>query len=95
MSADLKAAAQQALDWLYDNDILHPTKVSEDLRAALAQQAEPVQQVKTCAWRDNFDAIYETECGNLHIIDDGSPEDNGMRYCCYCGKELKHEPRAD
>ena len=37
----LRTAAQQALDWLYENDILHPTKVSEDLRAALAQQAEP------------------------------------------------------
>ena len=37
----LHKAAQQALDWLYDNDVVHPTKVSEDLRAALAQQAEP------------------------------------------------------
>jgi hypothetical protein len=39
--SDLHKAAQQALDWLYDNDVVHPTKVSEDLRAALAQQAEP------------------------------------------------------
>jgi hypothetical protein len=37
----LHKAAQQALDWLYDNDVVHPTKVSEDLRAALAQQEEP------------------------------------------------------
>ena len=37
---DLRAAAQQALDWLYENDILHPTKVSEDLRAALNQEEE-------------------------------------------------------
>lgn len=36
----LRTAAQQALDWLYENDILHPTKVSEDLRAALEQQDE-------------------------------------------------------
>lgn len=61
------------------------------LRAALAQQAEPAQQVKTCAWRDNLDAIYETECGNLHIVNDGTLEENGMRYCCYCGKEIKDE----
>lgn len=45
---DLRTAAQQALDWLYDNDILHPTKVSEDLRTALAQEkAEPVEPVAT------------------------------------------------
>ena len=42
--SDLHKAAQQALDWLYDNDVVHPTKVSEDLRAALAQQAEPVTE---------------------------------------------------
>ena len=39
----LPRAAQQALDWLYENDIVHPTKVSQDLRTALEQQqAEPV-----------------------------------------------------
>lgn len=42
MVAALRVASKQALDWLYENDILHPTKVSEALRAALAQQAEPV-----------------------------------------------------
>lgn len=41
---DLHKAAQQALDWLYDNDVVHPTKVSEDLRTALAQQ--------TGSWQD-------------------------------------------
>lgn len=34
---DLRQAAQQALDWLYENDIVHPSKVSQDLRKALAQ----------------------------------------------------------
>ena len=61
------------------------------LRTALAQQAEPVKQVKTCAWRANLDAIYETECGNLHIVNDGTLEENGMKYCCYCGKEIEDE----
>jgi hypothetical protein len=45
MVAALRVASKQALDWLYENDILHPTKVSEALRAALAQQAEPVEPV--------------------------------------------------
>ena len=49
---DLRTAAQQALDWLYDNDILHPTKVSEDLRTALAQEkAEPAQEPEGLALR--------------------------------------------
>ena len=43
MTDQLKQAAQQALDWLYENDIVHPSKVSKDLKAALEQQqAEPM-----------------------------------------------------
>jgi hypothetical protein len=39
----LRQAAQLALDWLYENDIVHPSKVSQDLRAALEQpEKEPV-----------------------------------------------------
>ena len=48
---DLRTAAQQALDWLYGNDILHPTKVSEDLRAALAEPAAPTV-VEPNPWRE-------------------------------------------
>ena len=102
---DLRTAAQQALEALYQAreftelyDTEHAAAVNERcheniaaLRAALAQQAEPAQQVKTCAWRDNLDAIYETECGNLHIVNDGTLEENGMKYCCYCGKEIEDE----
>lgn len=53
--SDLREAAQQALDWLYGNDILHPTKVSQDLRAAL-EQAEP----EPVAWMCPEDPERET-----------------------------------
>jgi hypothetical protein len=90
---DLRTAAQQALEFLDAEFGWSPGEAPriDNLRAALAQQDEPVQQVKTCAWRDNLDAIYETECGNLHIVNDGTLEENGMKYCCYCGKEIKDE----
>ena len=74
----------------FENDeqrISYAKQVVDKLNAAPAQQTEPVKQVKTCAWRANLDAIYETECGNLHIVNDGTLEENGMKYCCYCGKE--------
>ena len=87
--SNLRTAAQQALERLrkyhYGNGFAEDAECIADLEAALAQQ------VKTCAWRDNLDAIYETECGNLHIVNDGTLEENGMKYCCYCGKEIKDE----
>ena len=78
----------------FENDeqrISYAKQIVDKLNAAPAQQAEPVKQVKTCAWRANLDAIYETECGNLHIVNDGTLEENGMKYCCYCGKEIEDE----
>lgn len=32
---------------------------------------------------------WETTCGNRFILDDGTPSDNKMKHCCYCGKTLK------
>ena len=95
-----RATVEQALEALDEADTFHRNLPDQRarrlaamaaLRAALAQQAEPVKKVKTCAWRANLDAIYETECGNLHIVNDGTLEENGMKYCCYCGKEIEDE----
>ena len=42
-----------------------------------------------CTWKyDDSDDCWETSCGNTFILLDGSPEDNGMKYCCYCGLRL-------
>ena len=73
---DLRTAAQQALDWLYDNDILHPTKVSEALRAALAQQEEPVQE--PVAW--SFEARHiDTAWGSAVSLKHPGREHKYMR----------------
>ena len=93
---DLRTAAQQALDWLYDNDVVHPTKVSEDLRAALAQPAP--ESETCCTWHQDGDSdsgVYATSCGRYFDLTDGTPEDNQMRWCCYCGKQLAQELIAE
>ena len=60
------------------------------LRAALAQQDEP----ETCTWWQDGDSdsgTYSTSCGHYFSITDGTPEDNKMSHCCYCGKKLVQE----
>lgn len=32
---------------------------------------------------------WETSCGNIFLLEDGTPADNKMKFCCYCGKPLK------
>jgi hypothetical protein len=64
------------------------------LRAALAQQAEP----ETCTWHQDGDSdsgLYATSCGRYFNLTDGTPEDNKMSWCCYCGKKLAQELIAE
>lgn len=43
-------------------------------------------KVKDEDWGD----VYLTDCGETFILEEGTPEDNKIRYCCYCGKPLKN-----
>ena len=48
---------------------------------------------ETCTWflEDSDDDHWVTECHNDFILLEGTPEDNGLKFCCYCGKQLKQE----
>ncbi len=44
-----------------------------------------------CEWhiQDAEENLYATECENRQIIFEGTPEENGYRYCPYCGRKIK------
>lgn len=47
----------------------------------------------TCDWRLMGDAdYYETSCGGAFIVNEGTPAENGMKFCAYCGNRLKSLP---
>lgn len=41
-----------------------------------------------CGWEQDDDGIWQTECGNAFELNAGTPEDNHMEFCPYCGKVL-------
>jgi len=45
-----------------------------------------------CIWEYNSDKFgedtWQTSCGNSFILLEGVPNDNKMKYCCYCGGAL-------
>jgi hypothetical protein len=42
-----------------------------------------------CTWtQDPDDGSYDTECGNLFEIMNGTPSENGMKFCPYCGDHI-------
>ena len=49
----------------------------------------PVESLaEECHWRQDEDA-WTTGCGQLFVLNDGTPADNHMRFCYHCGGKLK------
>ena len=49
------------------------------------------EPTKHCVWhQDGEDSdTWGSKCGRYFRLDDGTPDDNHMRWCCYCGKPLE------
>lgn len=55
-------------------------------------QAEPKRE-PTCLWSraDDDTDVWETSCGHAFTIIEGTPSDNHMEFCCYCGRRVDEE----
>ncbi len=42
-----------------------------------------------CEWKDDGEGNWNSSCGECWTLIDGTPKDNRMRFCCYCGKPLR------
>ena len=47
-----------------------------------------------CNWNQYDDEYgsYETDCGHGYVINEGSPTENGMKFCPFCGRTLLGHP---
>lgn len=47
-----------------------------------------------CCWQqeDWNSGTWFTDCNNAFWLEDGSPEDNKMIFCPFCGKKLRGVP---
>lgn len=41
-----------------------------------------------CHWTEDDDGIWHTTCDNAFTLDSGTPSENKMAFCCYCGAVL-------
>lgn len=52
----------------------------------LISSCEAMDAEIICEWQEVEDiSSWETTCGNLFTINEGTPSDNKMRFCCFCG----------
>jgi len=45
----------------------------------------------TCEWGEEDGGLseyWETQCGNAFVLNDGTPKQNDMNFCPYCGGKL-------
>ena len=61
-------------------------KNQDRLWRELGQEKAPVVP---CVWQEDWEGTWETACKNKWVFNEGTPEDNRMKFCCYCGKPLK------
>ena len=96
---------EQALEtFLRMNQIPQDSKLAFDLMeyVNLVEQSnkEAVQALKSvlddtyddvCEWKleDEEANLYLTGCQQRQLLFEGTPKENGYRYCPYCGKKIK------
>ena len=83
----IEAGERVTVRWSYDN----VRNLSEGQVAAIvaALRASTVSEKKPCEWRADADGVYHTGCGNSWFFDTGNASDNKVKFCCYCGGDLK------
>ena len=56
--------------------------MSEQIKALEAKEGK-------CKWTydENYD-MWETDCGGAFCLESGTPAENNMKYCSYCGKMI-------
>lgn len=42
-----------------------------------------------CKWTQDDDGNWNTGCGDIFILLAGTPKENKMSFCPFCGKEIK------
>ena len=72
-----------------EQDLLYPVG-RMPLFAAQARETP-----RPCTWIENEDGVYETNCGNMFVFNDGTPSENGFAFCPYCGLELSENENSN
>ncbi len=70
---------------------------ASDIRPPLDRESPLYRKLikQVCVWQEDENGNWDTDCGDKHILNEGTPSENNMAYCCYCGGKLIEEPYVD
>lgn len=69
----------------------------ETLAEAIDKALGVKPELKSCVWAqaDSDTDLWETSCRRSFCLNEGTPAENRMTWCCYCGKPLEEHPWVD
>ena len=70
---------------------VEPMKIFMDGENIILRKYEQNTFDDVCEWKleDEEANLYLTGCQQRQLIFEGTPKENGYRYCPYCGKKIK------
>ena len=75
----------------YPTGLVKSFFTADQLRKEVAKaELRGREERPVCLW-NNMDECWETTCGNAFEINDGTPSENNMMYCCYCGGKVEED----
>lgn len=66
-----------------------PPTLREDIAAIISKHCSADDAEKQCIWTYNLDEYWQTSCGDQFCISEGTPAENNMRFCHYCGLRIE------
>ena len=51
-----------------------------------------MSELEKCTWIATEEGQWESTCGNAFEFNDDGPDENGFKYCPYCGKRIEEKP---
>ena len=47
------------------------------------------KKAKMCVWENGINNYWETDCLNLYVFANGTPKENKMKFCPFCGGKIR------
>lgn len=54
-----------------------------------------MKKERICIWSETYEGNWGTGCNETFVVTNGTPIENGMAYCCYCGAVLEQKDYKD
>lgn len=76
--------------WQTHADLIAARAANPELIACCPERdMQPVPKATgPCGWTMDNEGWWETDCGHVFVLNDGTPSQNRMGFCCYCGSKL-------